>query len=52
MPYDVTIKIDNTEIRKEIEQLEELKAILEELYKQQVINGKDYELRLVKKKEV
>ena len=44
MPYDVTINQDNTEIRKQIEELEELKEILQEL------SGKDYTL-VMKRKE-
>lgn len=49
MPYDVTIKEeDKSEIRKQIEYLEELKEILQKLA------GKDYEIkvkRLVKEKK-
>ena len=44
MPYDVTINQDNTEIRKQIEELEELKEILQEL------SSKDYTL-VMKRKE-
>ena len=46
MPYDVTIKEeDKSEIRKQIEELEELKEILQELA------GKDYTLTLKRKCE-
>ena len=43
MPYDLTIKQDDTEIRKQIEELEELKEILQEL------SGKDYTLTMKRK---
>ena len=45
MPYDLTIKQDDTEIRKQIEELEELKEILQEL------SGKDYTLTMKRKWE-
>ena len=46
MPYDLTIKEeDNVEIRKQIEELEELKEILQELA------GKDYTLTMKRKEE-
>ena len=46
MPYDLTIQEENkSEIRKQIEQLEELKEILKEL------EGKDYTLTMKRKCE-